>query len=72
MTTKIVHPRKAVSPLDAPITIKVINRENMHGVLHWTRSIIYGECPACGSTHNAQVKGWNKIQCKNCGNTWLY
>jgi hypothetical protein len=72
MTTKIVQPKKVILPLDIPVVIKVINHENRHGALHWARAVIYGECPSCGSTHNTQISGWNKMQCKNCGNTWLY
>ena len=72
MITKIERQRRTILPLNTPITIKVINHENIHGVVHWMRATMYGECPSCKSTHNTQVRGWNKLQCKNCGNTWKY
>jgi hypothetical protein len=47
-------------------------QEKTHGLLHWIRAWSYGECPSCHGTHNKQVFGWNKMQCKQCGETWTY
>jgi hypothetical protein len=46
--------------------------ENTRGLLHRIRVWYFGECPRCKSTHNKQVKGWDKLRCENCGETWNY
>jgi hypothetical protein len=46
--------------------------ENTRGLLHRIRIWLFGECPACRSTHNKQIPGWNKLHCENCGDTWTY
>ena len=72
MSTNIEQPAGHTFSRSIPLTIKVEIHENTHGLLHWTRAQLFGECPSCHSTYNKQIRDWNKIQCENCGSTWNY
>jgi hypothetical protein len=72
MRTKMNQLARSTSFLAIPLITKVEIHENTHGSLHWMRTRIFSECPSCHGTHNKQIFGWNKLQCENCGNIWIY
>ncbi len=69
--TKIRPTDEVAVPVIHPRTNTEI-REDTRGLVHWFRVRLYGQCPFCKSTHGKQITGWNKKQCENCGETWIY
>ncbi len=59
-------------PLVPSLIPKYHIKENTQGLLHSIRTWSVGECPSCHCTHNKQIKGWNKLECENCGHIWNY
>lgn len=72
MNTKMKLSQGLTYPLPQRIIKKVELPENNRSLLHVSRAWLFGECPSCGCTHNKQIRGWNKLMCEKCGNTWIY
>jgi hypothetical protein len=70
--TKAELPMEMDFPIAPPQTRYTEIHENTHGIVHWFRIHLFGECPGCKGTHNKQITGWNRMQCENCQKTWTY